>query len=370
MARTNSTKPPSYRLHKATGQAVVTINRKDHYLGKHGSPESRLRYERLISQWLQNPGTTPALEPVQSTDITVVELCAQFLRWATTYYQKNGEETTELTNVKRAIRSLRECYPALPAKDFSPLKLDNVRERLIKDGLCRTNVNRYARLIVRIFAYGVEKELFPSAVVRDGEHHAIVDGLRQVRPLQKGRCKAPETEPVGPVDDDDIEATIEHLSPRVRAMVKVQLLLACRPGELVTMRPRDIDRSRAVWIYRPEGHKTEHHGKSRIIPIGPRAQLLLAEWLPPFPDQYVWRSQRGPHFTAAGYGVTIRRACLEAGIKPWSPNRLRHSGATRIREQMSLDAAQVILGHSSISTTQVYAEKNLTAALKIAAEVG
>jgi integrase len=58
-------------------------------------------------------------------------------------------------------------------------------------------------------------------------------------------------------------------------MVRVQLLLACRPGELISMRPRDIDRSRPVWIYRPESHKTQHHGKSRIIPIGPRAQLKM-----------------------------------------------------------------------------------------------
>jgi hypothetical protein len=188
MARTNSTKPPSYRLHRASGQAVCTIARKDHCLGVYETPESRVRYERLISQWMQNPGSTPAIEPGQSTDITVAELCAQFLRWATTYYQKNGHETTELKNVKKALQALRETYPALPAKEFSPLKLANVRERLIKDGLCRTNVNRYARIITRIFAYGAERELLPASTWH---------GLKSVRPLQRGRCEAPETEPVG-----------------------------------------------------------------------------------------------------------------------------------------------------------------------------
>ena len=48
MTSCNSTRPPSYCLHKASGQAVVTIDRKDRYLGVHGTSESRLRYDQLI----------------------------------------------------------------------------------------------------------------------------------------------------------------------------------------------------------------------------------------------------------------------------------------------------------------------------------
>lgn len=43
---------PSYRRHKASGQAVVTLNGKDHYLGPHGSKVSRDEYDRLIAEWL------------------------------------------------------------------------------------------------------------------------------------------------------------------------------------------------------------------------------------------------------------------------------------------------------------------------------
>ena len=45
---------PSYRLHKPTGQAVVTINGKDFYLGKHDSPTSHAAYKRLVAEWLAN----------------------------------------------------------------------------------------------------------------------------------------------------------------------------------------------------------------------------------------------------------------------------------------------------------------------------
>jgi hypothetical protein len=50
---------PSYRLHKASGQAVVTLDGKDHYLGKHGTPESQAKYERLLALYLANGRALP-----------------------------------------------------------------------------------------------------------------------------------------------------------------------------------------------------------------------------------------------------------------------------------------------------------------------
>jgi integrase len=310
---------------------------------------------------MQSPGTVPQLDPDASTDLTVAELGSIFLNWATDYYTKNGQPTSEIQNVKRAIRCLRECFAPLPAREFSPLKLKTCRDRLIADGLCRSNVNRYQGIIVRVFGHAVENELVPAET-----WHA----LRAVKRLVKGRSAARETEPVGPVDDATIEATLPHLGEPYKTMVRVQLLLGCRPGELVTLKPADIDRSGPVWIYRPRVHKTEHKGKSRIIVIGPRAQLLLRPIMPPFPDQWVFRNTRGLRVSVRYYNWLVKQAATKAGVDTWTVNQLRHAAATKIRERASLDAAQVILGHSSLQTTQVYAEKNLEAALRIAAEVG
>ncbi len=44
-------KVPSYCRHRRSGQAVVRIDRVDHYLGPYGSPESHRLYERLIAEW-------------------------------------------------------------------------------------------------------------------------------------------------------------------------------------------------------------------------------------------------------------------------------------------------------------------------------
>ena len=43
---------PKYRRHKASGQAVVTFNGRDHYPGRHGSKSSREKYDRLLAEWL------------------------------------------------------------------------------------------------------------------------------------------------------------------------------------------------------------------------------------------------------------------------------------------------------------------------------
>ena len=48
---------PSYRRHKPTGQAVVTLNGKDHYLGKWNSKVSRVEYDRLIGSPSSTIGT-------------------------------------------------------------------------------------------------------------------------------------------------------------------------------------------------------------------------------------------------------------------------------------------------------------------------
>ena len=56
-------KPPAYRLHKPTGQAVVRIDGRDFYLGKHGTDASHEAYRRLIAEWATSPRPSPAARP-------------------------------------------------------------------------------------------------------------------------------------------------------------------------------------------------------------------------------------------------------------------------------------------------------------------
>jgi integrase len=59
-----------------------------------------------------------------------------------------------------------------------------------------------------------------------------------------------------------------------------------------------------------------------------------------------------------------------APIPDWSPNQLRHAAATEIRKKFGLEAAQVVLGHSTADITQVYAERNQALAAQVIRQIG
>jgi integrase len=83
------------------------------------------------------------------------------------------------------------------------------------------------------------------------------------------------------------------------------------------------------------------------------------------------RPKRAPgnRYTARAYARAIARACRKAGVPEWGPNRLRHSRATELRSY-GLDLVKTILGHSKVETSQVYAEKDMQAAMELVSKIG
>ena len=141
---------PKYRLHKASGLAVVTINGRDIYLGPSGSQESQAEYRRLVAEWLTNHRQTGSV-PRSSTDLTVNELMLAYLRHVDGYHRKNGKPTTEPANIKLALRPLQRIYGHTVAREFGPLALKAVRQAMIDADLCRNEVNKRVRHVVRMF---------------------------------------------------------------------------------------------------------------------------------------------------------------------------------------------------------------------------
>ena len=409
-------KVPAYCLHKASGQAVVRVDGIDHYLGPYGSDESHELYERVIGEWRSkrrsqvdgSPKNVSSPRPVG--DLTVEQVLGLYWRFAKSHYVKDGVPTGELENVKHALRPVRKLYASLPARDFGPLCLKALQRWMIENGLCRSVINSRIGKIKRVFRWAVSEQLCPPAVLH---------GLQAVAGLQRGRTEARESDPVVPVDEDTVAATLPHLPPAVRDMVEFQRLTGCRPGEVGSLRPRDIDRSESVWVYRPGSHKMEHRGRQRLIFVGPRAQTILQPYLLRDADSFCFSpadsqrrrhrelresrqskvppSQRdrskarpqvkpGERYLKDAYARAIQRACDRAFPPPdelneddrvtwrkdhrWSPNQLRHAAATTIRQQFGLEAAQVVLGHSRADVTQVYAERDNTLAARIMGQVG
>lgn len=405
---------PTLRRHAATGQARVLIRRRHLYLGQYGSPEAEEKYRRIVAEYLASGGvTTPSTDVDQPKSLTINALVLAYWRHAERYYCKNGKPTSELSTLREPLRVLRRLYGSTPAADFGPLKLKAVREELLLDsdqrttgtedekqkirGQCRSTVNRSISRIRRMFAWAVENELVPATVLH---------GIKAVAGLRKGRTAAREKEPIRPVEESAVNAILPHVNRQVRDMIRLQLLAGCRPGEIVALRPCDIERDGDVWEYVPASHKTEHHGRERRIFFGPRAQAILATYIDNRPAEArcfspaeaeserlaarhanrqtplscgnrpgTNRSSRpkrppGDEYSVASYRRAIERGCKAARVPVWSPNRLRHSRATDLRRQYGIEAAQTVLGHAELAVTQVYAERDFAAARKIMAEVG
>jgi integrase len=254
---------PAYFRHRLSGQARVRINGRDHYLGPIDSPKSLAKYDELIDAWLR-------ARSVDRATLTVDELALRFLAHAKTYYVKGGRQTAEVACIRAALRPLiRECGTVLAA-NFGPLKLKAVRESMIQAGAKRSSINKHVQRIKLAFRLAVENEMLAPSVYQ---------ALACVRGLAKGRTAAVESKPVQPVSLESVEAVRPHVSRQVWGMVQLQLVTGARPGEIVAMRLGDLNTTGTIWEYVPREHKTEHQGKGRLIPIGPKGQAVLREFL-------------------------------------------------------------------------------------------
>lgn len=409
MPRLTGNRLPKYGKHKASGQAVIKLDGQDIYLGPYGSKASRIEYDRIVTEWLANGRSLPGSSA--QAGLSVNQLAACYMKFAHGYYRKNGKPTASIDGIRIALRFLCKSHGRTSARDFGPLALAAIRNTMIEADHARVYINKNVDRIRQAFKWAVSQELVPVAV-----HQA----LTTLPGLRRGRTAARETAPVLPVADHVIEQTLPYLGPTVADMVRLQRLTGCRPDELCMLRPCDIDRRDEVWAYRPESHKTQHHGRERIVFLGPHAQSILKPYLDRPGESYCFNPaeseetrnaerravrqspmtpsqaarvpklhpirQPGNRYSTNSYRRAIHRACdladraahrdapdvpAKTRLFPrWSPNRLRHSAGTEIRRRFGLEAAQVTLGHSSADVTQIYAERDFQKAAEVMRVVG
>jgi integrase len=325
-------------------------------LGAHDSPESRQLYDRIIAEFLDEPGVT-----FNGQQITIDELCILYVRHAERYYVKDGKRTSEVHCIKAALRPLIRLFGETKAAAFGPKRLKDVRSAMVQANNSRKPINKHVGRIRSMFKWAVAEELLPPTI------HAA---LLCVQGLKAGRTEAKENEPVIPVSAELVHKVKATVSPSIAGLIEFQLLTGARPGEAVQVRLCDITATGEVWEYIPASHKTEHKGKVRRIPIGPRCQELIRPRMttdttaPLFPNMY------GRAFKVHGYRTAIGRACERLGIPNWSPNQLRHTAATAIRREAGIETARTVLGHSSVDVTEIYAERDYAAARSIIAKIG
>ena len=400
-----------------------TGTRRTVYLGADGSPEARREYARVLAEWEAADRVVAPVKPdlrrrvARPDAVTVAEVVLRYFR--NVVKRRHADDRGDLTphgfQLRGALRFLREHAGDTPALDFGPKSLREVRTAMTESGrFSRKIVNRNTAAIVRAFRWAVSEELVPVRVY---------EALRTLEPIKAGDvAKLRESKAVKPVADAIVDATLPHLSTPLQGLVQLMALTGARCGELTPLRPLDIDVSGPVWCARLKAHKTSHHGKGRTLWFGPRAQEVLAPFLhrdlnkPLFsPAEAVAerfakrraarvtpescgnvpgsnrtdtpKKQPGERYSTHTVGQSIARACKAAWPAPagltgaklkgwndahrWTPHQLRHAAATRIRKAAGLEAAAVVLGHSSAALTDsVYAERDESAAVSVLLKVG
>lgn len=409
--------------HNTSGKGYVWEGRRPHYFtGRHNSPESLEEYRKYcVALQTERAHSTPLDE------IIILEIFSQF---ATDRLPKVPQ--SEANHFRTIIRVLSPVFGNDLAKDFGPLKLQKAREifsqRVVKSGQgqrkkkstvkslsdssseqidqggeieqkppkpwSRTHVNAMTKRLIRLFKWAVSVEIFPGKNWLE---------MTTISPLKKGESVARETEPIRPADKDHYEATRKAASPPVAAMMGIHWLTGTRSSNICDMRSCDIDMTGDVWIYVPAKHKTAWKKRNLFIVLGPQSQAILQPFIArKQPDEYLfspresaewksgqrWENRKTPKWDSAlkrrgkvnqrigvkytkwTYRQAIHHAAKIAGVPEFNPHQLRHALGTRIRKQFGVEASQVALGHASMTATQIYAERDMELAMKVAREMG
>ena len=150
----------------------------------------------------------------------------------------------------------------------------------------------------------------------------------------------------------------ELLGIRDRAMLELLYATGTRVSELINLKMSQINLNQGVIRVVGKGDR------ERLIPIGDQAQ----DWLRTFIDgarikilseyqtEYLFPTQRGDRMTRQGFWYIIKRYAKKAGVKKkLSPHTVRHAFATHLLNNgADLRVVQLLLGHSDVSTTQIY----------------
>ncbi len=148
------------------------------------------------------------------------------------------------------------------------------------------------------------------------------------------------------------------LGLRERTMLELMYASGLRVSELVALKTAELSLNDGVLRVTGKGSKT------RLVPFGAQARLWIERYLADARalilagqvDDALFVTARGGPMTRQMFWILIKKHALKAGIKaPLSPHTLRHAFATHLLNHgADLRVVQLLLGHSDISTTQIY----------------
>lgn len=284
-----------------------------------------------------------AMPSVTDTEAVLIE---QFLErsWA-----ENGLARPTQESYRRDLRGLSRWLQARSAHLLSVKRqdlFDYLSERSGQNYAARSN----ARLLSALRSFYAQQLRF--GVITDNP-----TALLDLPKLSKGLPKA--------LSESEVEALLNgpnvstDAGLRDRAMIELMYATGLRVSELVNLPSSAINLRQGVLRVMGKG------SKERLVPMGEEAQHWLERYIqqarPVFAQKkilpFLFLNARAAAMTRQQFWNLIKKTAVQAGIDSGkvSPHGLRHSFATHLLNHgADLRVLQMLLGHSSLSTTQIY----------------
>lgn len=265
---------------------------------------------------------------------------------------EKGRSANTLSAYRRDIKRYVQFLDGVQLTKVDSRQVLNFQAALASEGLARSSINRTLTAVRGLHRFLFAEDLSTNDPTADVEPSRLPKGLPKALP------------------EADIVALIESVTGtdafavRDRALLETLYGTGMRISECVGLSLDDLDLEAALIRVTGKGDK------QRLVPIGRLAEEALRSWLGPAGRSVLaptsWRSRddqmavflnhRGGRLSRQGMWGVIRKFGLEVGIADrLSPHVLRHSCATHMLDHgADIRTVQELLGHASISTTQLY----------------
>jgi integrase/recombinase XerD len=275
----------------------------------------------------------------------------EFLMWMT------SERGRSRNTIQAYRRDLRQYQAWLVARGLTPVTVshDDVTHLVAEQrasGKATSTVARQIAAIRMLHRYLATEQFRPD------DPTSRIDGVRVPSGIPKPLGEEQVTSLLDAVVGND------PLHRRDRALLELLYATGARVSEVVGLSIGDIIFDDSLVRLLGKG------SKERVVPFGTSAAIAIDEWFSPsgrarlVPDRWkrrgdaeaVFLNQRGGRLSRQGAWLVIKKYGERAGITAQlSPHVLRHSCATHLLDHgADLRIVQEMLGHASISTTQVY----------------
>lgn len=254
------------------------------------------------------------------------------------------EKTIRLMEVQRYSRNTIRTYKSLLTyffKHFKGVDPDNITKEEILDYMVYL-VERGYSLSMQNQVINAIKFFYEKILGYPREYYHVE------RPIKEKRLPSV-------LSRNEVKAILDNThNLKHKCILTIIYAAGLRVGEVLNLMINDID-SRRMLIYIRSGKGK----KDRVVPLAEHALFLLRKYYKKYrPDKWLFEGATGGKYSSRSIQQILRRAVVKSRIrKKVTPHTLRHSFATHLLESgTDIRYIQVLLGHGSVKTTQIYTQ--------------